>query len=140
MRYVVTILAALFAVATAAGQVRFEEGSPTQLRKMAAEGNKLIFMDLYADWCGPCQSMERRVFAREHVGEFMNEHFVSVRIDIETNEGAELAQAYNVRSIPTFLVFTPEMELVGRSAGFRTSERFVDDMRKIINHHLNRRK
>ena len=58
-------------------QVKFETKSTDAVREMAVRQGKLVFIDLYADWCPPCRMMEREVFSRKDVGEFMDQRFVA---------------------------------------------------------------
>lgn len=130
-RTILTLL--LLAAAFAAGaQTRFATNSPSEVRRMAREQNKLIFMDIHATWCGPCKTMDRYVFTEKEVGEFMDSLFVCVKVDVDSRDGKEIAAEYKVSSVPTFLVLTPDMELVGRSSGARSKYDFMQDMRTIV--------
>ena len=59
------------------------------LAKAKAE-NKLVFMDCYTSWCGPCKYMTETIFPQEKAGEFFNPKFVCVKFDMEKGEGKEL--------------------------------------------------
>ena len=67
----------MFALGTGAAQaqVKFETKSTDAVREMAIKQGKLVFIDLYASWCPPCRMMERQVFSRKDVGEFMDQRF-----------------------------------------------------------------
>lgn len=66
--------------------------------------DKLIFIDFYTSWCLPCKLMDEDVFTDEELGRFMNERFVSLKVDAEAGNGVNLASLYNVQAYPT-LVF-----------------------------------
>ncbi len=70
----------------------------------------------YAHWCGPCQ--RQSPILDQAARELDNARFVKVNVD----ENRELTAAYNVRSIPTLLVFE-EGEVVDRHVGLATKER-----------------
>src|SRR5574343_1372641 len=79
------------------GIVFFEGTWEEALQKAKAE-KKLIFLDAYASWCGPCKMMKRRTFSDPKVGEQFNKYFISVAIDMEQGEGPELARKFQVDS------------------------------------------
>lgn len=133
MKRLLLIFAAFVLGTTAAGaQVRFHTGSTDRLHEMALKADKLVFIDLYATWCGPCRSMERNVFSRQDVGEFMERYFVAAKYDVDQSTGKALAEKYGVRSIPTYLVFDASGELLGRIQGASDPETFLDNLRTVI--------
>jgi len=96
-----------FAQGNAAG-IKFEERTSWKevLKKAKAE-NKLIFMDAYTTWCGPCKMLQARVFPDRQLGEFFNKNFVNAAIDMETDEGVRLSSIYEVRGYPTLFFIDP---------------------------------
>ncbi|MDE5610714.1 MAG: thioredoxin domain-containing protein, partial [Odoribacter sp.] len=54
-----------------------------QAVQKAKSTGKLIFLDCYTSWCGPCKMMTNKVFPQEMVGNFMNPGYVSIKIDME---------------------------------------------------------
>ena len=66
-----TLLLVLGISAAADAQVRFLDSSTDAVRKEAIAQDKLVFIDLYATWCGPCKAMERDVFSKKEVGDFI---------------------------------------------------------------------
>ena len=73
------------------GGIQFAEGSWEEVLRQAAEQNKLIFVDVYTDWCGPCKMMSRNVFPASEVGAFFNEHFINYIIGGNTLINEDLA-------------------------------------------------
>jgi thioredoxin 1 len=59
----------------------------------------LVFVDFYADWCGPCKMTSPII--EELANEVKEVKFVKVNVD----ENPDLASQYNIFSIPTFLIF-----------------------------------
>ena len=94
------------------------------LAKAKAE-NKIVFVDAYATWCGPCKWMDANVFVNEEVGAFYNANFINAKIDMEKGEGLEISETYNVRAYPTFLFVNGDGELVHRGVGGREPARFI---------------
>lgn len=125
----------LFAVAalTASAEVTFDETST--LEEVLAKGkseDKLIFVDIHATWCPPCRMMERDVFSREDIGEFMNANFVNAKYNIDEKIGGAIAKEYNISSIPTYLVFTADGKLINRITGALSGEEFVSRMYRVL--------
>ncbi len=57
---------------------------------LAKKENKLIFMDCYTSWCGPCKALARDVFPQQKVGDFFNPRFINVQYDMEKGDGKML--------------------------------------------------
>lgn len=127
-----TLLLVLGISAAADAQVRFLDSSTDAVRKEAIAQDKLVFIDLYATWCGPCKAMERDVFSKKDVGDFMDEYFVVAKYDIDKPTGKALAGKHGVRSIPTYLVFNTKGDLLGKITGSMPAEEFTATLRKII--------
>jgi len=88
--------------------------------------NKLVILDCYAEWCGPCKMMDNTVFSLKEVGDFINPNFVFVKRDMEKGEGPELKARYNVRGYPLYIVFDQEGNILHRiSGGMPQPERFI---------------
>ncbi|OJX30697.1 MAG: hypothetical protein BGO86_11200 [Chryseobacterium sp. 36-9] len=116
--------------------IKFEESNFASILAKAKTEKKLVFMDAYASWCGPCKLMEKNVFTDKNVADFYNKNFINVRIDMEKGEGKELAMKYGVRSYPTFLFLNAEGEIVGKELGYIKSEEFLELGKKNNNPQL----
>lgn len=114
--------------------IRFVTGSWEQVKKQAVTEGKLIFMDVYTDWCGPCKLMEEEVFTQPEVAGFYNEHFVCYQVDAEKGEGIDLKRQYEVKVYPTYLFVDPETgELVHRSTSRQDKQTFVFTGQSALN-------
>ncbi len=78
--------------------------------------NKLIFIDTWAEWCGPCKIMEP-VFRDRALANYMNANFVNVRIDMGTESDVkkQVARKYNIFFLPTLLILDHTGNLLFRS-------------------------
>ena len=106
--------------------IMFENSNFAAILAKAKAEKKLIFLDAYASWCGPCKLMEKNVFTDKKVAEFYNKNFINARIDMEKGEGRELAAKYIIRSYPTLLFLNAEGEVVGKELGYIKSEEFLE--------------
>jgi thioredoxin 1 len=101
------------------------------MAKAKAEG-KYIFFDAYAAWCGPCKAMERDVFSNEELGKYMNEKFVSIRIDMEKGEGPELAKRYtSIDGYPSLLFLDNKGHVMKTLLGSRNVEDFTAESKLV---------
>lgn len=121
-----TIFSALFIGALAFAQgIKFEDINFSAILAKAKKENKLVFIDAYASWCGPCKLMVKNVFPQKAVGDYYNSHFVNAKIDMEKGEGLELAKKYNVKAFPTYLFVDGNGEVVHRTLGYVEENDFI---------------
>ncbi|MEO0724139.1 MAG: thioredoxin domain-containing protein [Bacteroidota bacterium] len=111
-------------LATAQG-IDFFKGDWEAALAQAQSQDKLIFVDAYATWCGPCKRMAAEVFPDEKVGAFYNRNFVSLKIDMEAPENAEFAAKYPVAAFPTLYYMDAEGEVIQSVKGAQKSDQFI---------------
>ncbi len=127
MRKILMILLILASLRLSAQEgIEFRHGTWAQTRELAAKENKLIFVDFYTQWCGPCYNMAKTVFTLYSVGTFYNTNFINMKIDAENGEGVELAKKYGIRSYPTYCFIDPKTgEIVHRAGGNVPADVFI---------------
>ena len=64
------------------------------------ENDKLVLVDFWAEWCGPCKQIAPTL---EELAEKYSENLSVCKVDVDANR--ELALQYNVRSIPSLMIF-----------------------------------
>ncbi|AZA99526.1 thioredoxin family protein [Chryseobacterium joostei] len=120
------ILSSLFIGALAWAQgIKFEEGNFASILAKAKKENKLVFIDAYASWCGPCKLMVKNIFPLKTVGDYYNSHFINAKIDMEKGEGVDIAKKYNVKAFPTYLFIDGNGEAVHRTLGYVEEKDFI---------------
>ncbi|MCB0447983.1 MAG: thioredoxin [Gelidibacter sp.] len=80
-------------------------------------GEKPVLVDFFATWCGPCQLMHPIL---DDVKEVMGENATVLKIDVDKNQ--ELAARYQVRGVPTLMVFKNGMQLFRQSGVMQKDE------------------
>ena len=111
--------------ATAQG-IDFFHGDWKEAIQQAGEQEKLVFVDAYAKWCGPCKKMAATTFVDPSVGEYMNKHFISMKLDMEESMGRDFGQKYPVSAYPTLFFIDANGEVVKRITGFRDPQGLID--------------
>lgn len=106
--------------------INFENGTLTEAKEKAKKENKLIFIDAYTTWCGPCKWMATTVFKNDTVGKFYNDKFISIKINMEAGEGIEFAKKYNVRCYPNLLIINSNGEIIHRQGGGLKPQAFIN--------------
>ena len=74
-----------------------------EILQEAKAQDKLIFMDCYTSWCGPCKRLAAQVFPDAEVGAYFNANFINAKFDMEKGEGPDISQRYGIRAYPTLL-------------------------------------
>ncbi|WP_166437079.1 thioredoxin family protein [Niastella caeni] len=113
--------------------INFEHGSISQALSKADSANKLVFIDCYTVWCGPCKAMAAHVFTQDSVADFFNSQFINVKMDMEKGEGISMKDKYHVEAYPTYLLLNGAGKLMYRFVGGMTSDSFMAKIRKGMN-------
>lgn len=90
------------------------------------KSDKPVLVDFYATWCGPCQMMHPIL---EELHGMLDGKARIIKIDIDKNQ--ELAQLYQVRSVPTLMIFK-DGKLEWRQSGAQPA----DSLLQIINQYV----
>ncbi|MFY8003901.1 MAG: thioredoxin family protein [Chitinophagaceae bacterium] len=107
------------------GGIIFEELSMKEALAKAAKENKLIFVDIYAVWCGPCKKLKNESFSNNEVAKYFNENFINLSFDGEKGEGAQLAAMLQLNSYPSMYFITPKGEVLVYTAGFMPADELI---------------
>lgn len=98
-------------------------------QKESKQKNQLIFVDMFADWCGWCHRMEKEVFPSETFQK-ATANLVLLRLDTEDGkEGTQMAQQLGVHQLPTFLLITSDLSIAGIISGYAPPDHFVAQMK-----------
>lgn len=106
--------------------IEFFQGDWKDALRMARQQDKPIFVDAYAKWCGPCKRMAKTVFKDSKVGDFYNQNFISMKIDMETGPGQEFMRQYPVSAFPTLYYINGNGKVIINTKGARNVQQFID--------------
>lgn len=129
-----TFLALIALVSTCSfGQITFEHGTLEEALKKAKQAKKPLFVDVYATWCGPCKQMAATSFIDPEVTAYYNDHFISLKLDGEKNDGPDVMQKYGITAYPTLLYFNANGDLVGKVVGGQQAKQLLVKGKEIVN-------
>jgi thioredoxin-related protein len=116
----------LFSITTVSAQnIAFSENKKWEdVLASAKSSGKLVFVDVYTDWCGPCKLMDKEVFTQKSIAQQMNEGFINYKMNAEKGDGIGLSKHYNVFSYPTYLFINGNGTLIYRANGYMAAEEF----------------
>lgn len=84
---------------------------------------KIVLVDFYAEWCGPCKKMKPFL---DEISKEMQETVKIVRIDVDQNP--ELAKALNIDALPTIHVYRNK-QISWNQVGFADKESLVEHLK-----------
>ena len=114
-----------FNASTAQG-IEFFHGTWKEALAEAAKDDKLVFVDAYAKWCGPCKRMAKDVFTKAEVGQFYNENFINLKLDMEEMDGVTFGHEYPVSAYPTLIFLNHKGELIKKSTGGKRAADLIE--------------
>lgn len=117
-------------------QMTMFKGSFNDALKKAQKEKKDLFVDFYADWCGPCKMMASEVFTQAEVGEYFNTHFVCVQINVEAPENKDVAKLYKVTALPTMLFINCSGKELRRVQGAIPPEMLIREAKIAVGEEL----
>lgn len=91
-----------------------ERGAFEKAQQEARDQGKFLLVDFYAPWCNPCQWMDENTFKDTEVLNMLQKDFITLKVNIDDMEGFEMKSKFDIRFLPTILVFNPEGVMVER--------------------------
>jgi thiol-disulfide isomerase/thioredoxin len=142
MKYILSVVFVLFLNvinATAQG-VEFQKITFEEAIAKAKKSKKIVFLDLYTSWCGPCKMMDKNVFPRKTVGDFYNANFVNIKIDAETPAGEVLVKKYDVKGYPANLYINPkDLNIISKELGAVDADGFIKRGEDALEEHKDKK-
>jgi thiol-disulfide isomerase/thioredoxin len=125
-------LSIFFSSFTFSQGIEFYKGNYKDAFIQADSEDKLVFVDAFAVWCGPCKRMAAQVFPQKAVGDFFNVNFVNMKIDMEKGQGLDFRKTYPVSAFPTFFFIDGQGKVVHKFTGGRDVNGFIAEAKKAV--------
>ena len=107
--------------------VKFESGTWDEILAKAKTENKMIFVDVYTQWCVPCKYVSETVFPREELGEYYNSRFINFKMDAKSPAGEVFVKTYPVKAYPTFFFIDGDGKVIHRVVGSKNVDGFISE-------------
>ncbi len=89
---------------------------------------KLVLIDFYATWCGPCKAMTP---VMEQMEKKFGDRIEFKKVDVDQNE--ELALKYKVESIPNIVILSPDEEVLENVIGYQDADEMEEILTAVLN-------
>jgi thiol-disulfide isomerase/thioredoxin len=98
--------------------------------KQAAQTGKIVLVDFYTTWCGPCKLLDKTTWTDAAVIQLLEQKTVALRIDAEKE--AALAQRYKIQAYPSVLLIKPDGTEIDRLVGYKEPQAFIEDFNAAL--------
>jgi len=112
--------------------IKFNTSKWEEVTKTAKKEKKIIFIDAYTTWCGPCKQMANTTFKDPEVGKLFNDNFISTKIDMESEEGIAFGKIYPISGYPTTLFIDNDGKVMKKTVGAIDSKQLITIAKLVL--------
>jgi thiol-disulfide isomerase/thioredoxin len=98
--------------------------------KQAAQSDKIVLVDFYTTWCGPCKMLDKTTWTDAAVIQLLEQKTVALRIDAEKE--AALSKHYKIEAYPSVLLIKPDGTEIDRLVGYKEPKAFIEDFNAAL--------
>lgn len=96
----------------------------------AAQTHKIVLVDFYTTWCGPCKLLDKNTWTDADVIKLLQQQTVPLRLDAEKE--TNLASRFQIEAYPTVLLVKPDGTELDRLVGYREPKTFMADFQAAL--------
>lgn len=102
-----------------------------EAKRLAGREGKLYIAEFMTDRCYPCKMMDEITFTDPHVVSYIQQNYIPVKVNVESFDGFVWKEKYDIRVVPTIMVFNSKGDVVAKYEESIGSRR----MYSILNEH-----
>ena len=120
----------LFAITSSLVAAPFSDLTFEAASKQAAQSGKIVLVDFYTTWCGPCKLLDKNTWTDATVIKLLEQKTVALRIDAEKE--AALSKRYKIEAYPSVLLIKPDGTEIDRLVGYKEPKAFIEDFNAAL--------
>lgn len=121
----------LFELEEKGPSINFQQLSFQDALTKAKAENKLIFMDCFTDWCGPCKWLDDNTFRDPSIVQYFDTNFINLKVDMEKGEGVELFKKFKIKSFPTMLFISGDGTIKQTLVGALDASKLLQEAKTV---------
>lgn len=126
------VAAFMASAAIAHAEVHFKDIPFKDALALAKKEHKIVMIDYYTTWCGWCKKLDKDVYSKDDVGEYADSNIVSLKLNAEQGEGAELSKSARIQGFPTIIFYDPAGEEIHRQVGYQVPKDFIATLQTAV--------
>jgi thiol-disulfide isomerase/thioredoxin len=127
---ILLLAACFFAVASSLVAAPFSDLSFEAASKQVAQTGKIVLVDFYTTWCGPCKMLDKTTWTDAAVIQLLEQKTVALRLDAEKE--AALSKRYKIAAYPSVLLLKPDGTEIDRLVGYKEPKAFMEDFNAAL--------
>jgi thioredoxin-like negative regulator of GroEL len=96
----------------------------------AKRTDKMVMIDFFTTWCGPCKRLDRTTWKDPKVVEWLGQRCIALKVDCDRN--GDLKQRFRIVAYPTMVFVNGEGKELDRLRGFRDAAQFLSEVRDLM--------
>lgn len=109
--------------------INYSDKTLKECLKQSQKSKKFVLVYFSAPWCIPCKKMDYYTFSDLVLSEEINNNYISLKLNAEYFDALDIAEFYEVKEYPTFLVLDFKGNVIRRFKGFFLPEYFLKELR-----------
>lgn len=111
--------------------ISFYQGTLAEAMAKAKKEKKIIFLDVYAVWCGQCKALKNTTFKDPAVTDYFNNNFINLEINGEEGIGKDIVKKYGLKGYPSLLFIDNNGKLISKSLGYHKGNELLEIARNL---------